>query len=212
MDNVLFGDFIYLDSERNLSDGNPLVAIEASPARFGPGAPTFYQRYVGGTGADAREPLPSQWVLRYLNGGPFTGGTDVIAWREVGGAAQPFACGQFPHWFPAEQRKLTIFDEEEHPVVPFVCPVECPPQPLLIPFPGAANRTAVGGSELPVPFNFGWLFLDLNPLDAGFGSGFTQSWVGTVHSAFHRFSVGLGAMPLDSGCNPGTEIVGLGFF
>lgn len=208
MDNVLFGDYVYLDSENNLSDGNSLVAIEAAPARFGPGAPTFYRRYVANSGADGREPLPTRWALRFLIGGAFSGGTDAIAWREVGGQTEPFACGQLPSWFPATQREFVVFDEQEHPELPFSCPFECPPQPILAPFPGAANRTRVGGSALPVPFNFGWLFLDLNPIEIGSGSSFAQSWMGTIHSARGRFSVGLGATALDSGCDPGTIAVG----
>ncbi|HZF10839.1 MAG TPA: hypothetical protein VFE33_18785 [Thermoanaerobaculia bacterium] len=206
MDNVLFGDFVYLDSENNLSDGNSLVAIEAAPSRFGPGAPTFYRRYVENSGADGREPLPTRWAVRFLTGGAFSGGTDAIAWREVGGQAQPFSCGQYPGWFPTAQRQLVVFDEQEHPVLPFSCPFECPPQPIFAPFPGAANRTRVGGAALPVPYYFGWLFLDLNP--AGPGDSFAQSWMGTVHSARGRFSVGVGATALDSGCDPGTIAVG----
>jgi len=39
-----------------------------------------------------------------------------------------------------------------------------PPQPgeVLTPFAGEAQCTEVGGDDLPVPFDFGWLFLDLN--------------------------------------------------
>jgi hypothetical protein len=208
MENVLYGDFIYLDAEHNLSDGNALVAIEAAPERFGPGAPTFYRRYVGGTGADAREPLPTRWAARFFNGGAFSGGTETIAWREVGGEAQPFECGQLPRWYPVGQKQFVIFDEEEHPEVPFICPFECPPFPFLLPYPAAANRTLVGGAALPVPYNFGWVFLDLNPVILGQFDTFAQSWVGTIHSARGRFSVGFGATPLDSGCDPGTIPVG----
>jgi hypothetical protein len=206
MDNVLFGDFLYLDAEHNLSDGDALVAIEAAPSRFGPGAPTFYRRYVGETGVDAREPLPTRWAVRFLNGGAFSGGTEAIAWREVGGQTQPFACGQYPSWFPVAQRQFVVFDEEEHPDVPTVCPFECPPTTTFSPFPGAASRTKVGGPNLPVPYNFGWLFLDLNPVRFEAGEPFQQSWMGTIHSARGRFSVGLAATPLDSGCDHATSL------
>ena len=200
MDNALFGDFEYLDAERNLSDGNALVAIEAAPGRLGPGAPTFYGRYVDGTGADAREPLPTRWAMRFLDGGPFTAGTDAIAWREVGRVTGPFECGQYPSWYPAAQKQILIFDEEEHPLLSH-CQFGCPPTPP-IPFPGAASRTKVGGASFPVPYYFGWLMLDLNPSQPDTAT--SQSWVGEVHSAFGRFSVGFAATPLDNGCNPGT--------
>ena len=63
-----------------------------------------------------------------------------------------------------------IFDEQEQPQVRAAFPVSPqPPKPGLIPFPAEAQRTHVGGAALPVPFNFGWLFLDLNTTVAAAG-------------------------------------------
>jgi hypothetical protein len=143
-DNVLFGDFFYLDPELNLSDGNALIAIEADPLHFQPGTRTFYGRYVGATAADAREPLPTRWAALYLNGGTFSGGTDLLYWREAGGVGQPFPCGHPPGWYPGTQRDIETFDEQEHPVTPFVFPVLPPLQPPMFPFAAAAGRTLVG--------------------------------------------------------------------
>ena len=38
---------------------------------------TFYGRYVAWTAADHREPLATNFAARYINGGAFTGGTDL---------------------------------------------------------------------------------------------------------------------------------------
>jgi hypothetical protein len=59
----------------------------------------------------------------------------------------------------------------------------------------------VGGTAVPAPFDFGWLYLNLNPPDSPAGY-VHQSWVGTVMKAQGRFSVGFGATPLDSACEP----------
>jgi hypothetical protein len=97
-----------------------------------------------------------------------------------------------------------IFDEQEHLQVPF-CPTgTCPIFPS--PFPAEAGRIAVGSASFPVPFSFGWLYLDMKtsarpsfPLPSP-----TQAWLGTIHTALGTFSVGYEADPRDSGCNPQT--------
>jgi len=53
-DNVLWGDFFYVDPDGRFAQGDGLVRIEADPERFGPGDLTFYGRYVNGSGADGR--------------------------------------------------------------------------------------------------------------------------------------------------------------
>jgi hypothetical protein len=202
-DNVLWGDFFLIDPAGDVAQGENLVRIESDPARFA-GRPTFYQRYVGGSGADGREPLPTVWDSRYLDGGAFTGGTDLIYWRDSRVRNQPFTCGQRPSWypFPWEYQRTVIFDEEEQPVVPF-CPFTCPVAPS--PFPAEAGRIAVGSSSLPVPFYFGWLYLDMKTSPAGAEERFaTQSWLGSIHEAQGAFSVGYEADPRDSGCSPET--------
>ena len=100
-----------------------------------------------------------------------------------------------------------IFDEQENPDVPTTFPVSPqPPTTGISPFPAEAQRTAIGGADFPVPFDFGWLYLDLNftqatnpnppedPLAA-------QAWVQAVMDAQGRFSVGFDAIQLDSACN-----------
>jgi hypothetical protein len=67
-DNLLWGDFFLIDPAGNLAQGENLVRLESDPARFA-GKPTFYERYVNGTGADGREPLPPVWYPIRLEDG-----------------------------------------------------------------------------------------------------------------------------------------------
>ena len=80
--NVLWGDYFYVNSAQNLADGNPLVHIEASatnPETSTSGQYTFYGRYDTPpfNADDNREPLATNFAIRFLNGGTFSGGTDL---------------------------------------------------------------------------------------------------------------------------------------
>jgi hypothetical protein len=205
-DNVLWGDFFLVDSAGNFAQGENLVRIESDPARFA-GRPTFYQRYVNSSGADGREPLPTVWGARFINGGAFTAGTDLIYWRDSRRRGEAFLCGQRPSWYPIlwDFHRTTVFDEQENPDQPF-CPFTCPPSPS--PFPAESGRVAVGGGDLPVPFDFGWWFLDMKLDGTSPALSLSQSWMGTLHEAEGAFSVGLEAEPLDSGCTPSPVLPG----
>src|ERR1700710_578590 len=83
--NVLWGDYFYVNSATNRAEGETLVHIEASatnPETSVAGQYTFYGRYVNWTAGDTREPLATNFAVRFLNGGPFSGGTNLIAWRD----------------------------------------------------------------------------------------------------------------------------------
>src|SRR5262249_37296824 len=147
----------------------------------------------------ARAPLPQSWPARSLPGGPFDGGTDLVAWREVPWAGAPFPCGQPPKGYPQFQRSLVVFDEEEHPQDLGVGFPELPP-PVLTPFPGAATRVTVGGSDLPTPYSFGWAWLDLSPWVNDPADPYAQAWVGQVSSSQGRCSVGFQGTHLNSLC------------
>jgi hypothetical protein len=171
---------------------------------------TFYGRYVGWTAADNREPLSTNFAVRYVTGGAFDGGTDLLVWRDSKVNQAPFTCpavaGVRPTWFPLGQEGIVIFDEEENPEVPTSFPVSPqPPQASLIPFPAEAQRTQVDGAALPVTAGFGWLYLNLNTTVAGNPNppedpAAAQAWVMAVMTAEGRFAVGFDAIQLDSAC------------
>jgi hypothetical protein len=225
--NVLWGDYFYVNSAENFAQGETLVHIEAAPgvgvnAGQGsyainpetgtPGEYTFYGRYVAWSAADNREALATNFAARFLNGGTFDGGTSLAVWRDSkvnqGAFTCPAVAGVRPAWYPLGQEALVVFDEQENPSVVVPSPVApAPPSPNAIPFPAEANRALVGGPAFPVPFTFGWIYLNLNQTSVVAGPNppedplAAQAWVTAIHDAQGRFSVGYNATMLDSAGN-----------
>lgn len=207
-DNQLWGDFFIVEPNEASAQGGPLVHIEAEDGfTGGPNGYTFYARYAfGGVLEDEREPLPTTFAVRFLNGAGFDGGTDLLVWRDsTRSLAGRLACGGAPAWFPLAQTQIVVFDEEENPVVESTPPVSGVPEaPQLVAFPLEAQRTTVGGPDLPVPFENGWLYLDLNqgPNPFAVDPFSSQSWVEAVYRAEGRYSLAVDAIALDSACDP----------
>ncbi|MFL6234388.1 MAG: hypothetical protein ACJ76N_14745 [Thermoanaerobaculia bacterium] len=198
--NVLWGDFFYIDQGRGFADGEGLVRIKADPAAF-TGQRTFYRRYVGGSGADGRQPLPQYWAARFADFGLSPeDGTDLIVWRDSGRIVDPFPCGHPPSWYPLLlPGSYQAFDEQEKPFIPPFTPVDPqPPPPPADQLPAEANRFRIGKERFPIPYKFGWLSLDL-----GLWPDPSQAWVGMVLKAQGHFSVSLGATVLADACQPG---------
>jgi hypothetical protein len=216
--NVLWGDYFQVNSAAAFADGNPLVHIEASPTNAETTTVnfyTFYGRYdtPAWNAADNREPLATNYAARFINGGTFTGGTDFIVWRDSKVNQGPFTCpaqtGR-PFWFPLGQEGIVIFDEQEHPQVPQQFPVSPQPQnPSLVSFPAETQSTHVGGASLPVPFDFGWIYMDLNTTVTGatnnpLDPAAAQAFVTVRMTSQGKFSVGYDALHLDSACSAGS--------
>ena len=212
--NVLFGDYFLVNPGQNFAQGEPLVHIEASatdPETSVPGEYTFWGRYVGWTAADNREPLTTNFASRYINNAAFNGGTDLLVWRDSKVDQDAFPCpvipGVRPSWYPLGQEQVVIFDEEENPFVVPESPFSPAEEFVLLPFPAEANRTRVDGSDFPVPFEAGWLYLNLNTTVAPAGANppedpaAAQAWVTPIMSAQGRFSVGYSALQLDNATN-----------
>jgi hypothetical protein len=208
--NVLFGDYFYVDQANNFAQGETLVHIEASatnPETSVPGQYTFYGRYVGWNATDNREPLATTFAARYADGGAFNGGTDFICWRDSKTNQGAFTCPAIngrPSWFPLSQEDIVIFDEQENPDVPQSFPFSPqPPTGGITVCPAESQRTEVGGINLPVPFEFGWVYLNLNTTITGNANppedpAAAQAWVTVVMDASGRFSVGFDAIQLDN--------------
>ena len=221
--NVLWGDYFYVNPGQNFAQGETLVHVEASatnPETSVPGEYTFYGRYVAWTAADNREPLATNFAVRYLNGGPFDGGTDLLCWRDAkvnqGAFTCPATLGLRPPWYPLGQEGVVIFDEQENPDVPTTFPVSPqPPQSGVQVCPAEAQRVQIDGPQFPVPFDFGWLYLNMNTTVAAAGNNppedpaAAQAWVTAVMDAQGRFSVGFDAIQLDSACNANHSVPGL---
>jgi hypothetical protein len=227
--NALWGDVFYVNPAQNFAQGDSLVHIEACQPGNGyigyvgngagrcplvPGDYTFYGRYVAGAAIDQRESLATTFATRYVNGGAFTGGTDLLVWRDTKlpptGPSGPHSCflpGPVT-WFPLSQTQVVAFDEaEEATSVCFTTDNVAPAIGGTDPcFPLATQRTPVGAGRPPPgaaplvpPSPFGWLYLNLNFTVAGDPfPGLAQSWVTTVMDAQGRFSVGYPAVPFDT--------------
>lgn len=188
--NVLWGDYYYVSSRRNTAESQAAVAIVADADVFQPGDYTFYGRYNGFDSRDNRAPLSSLYYTRFVNGGTFSGGTDLVVWRDnrrIGAAIR--TCGADPDWAPLGELQLIVFDEEENPT-------EIPRSNA---FPLTTQKVHVGGPSLPVADDFGWLMLDLWHSD----STHAQAWVSVIMSAEGRFSTGHQAIRADDLCNFG---------
>jgi hypothetical protein len=219
--NQLFGDFYVVDSTNDFAQGDVLVHVEADDLlNSGASATgyTFYGRYDAALlGADNREPLGTTWGARYLNGGDFDGGTSLTVWRDstTNNTNEFYACGNSagagPDWFPMNETEVVAFNEREDAVLLcFSGPggVISPPTSGSDPacFPYEAGNYAYGEGFLNGPYNFGWLYLNLNfddvgvsnDVDFGSNSDISQSYVMVNHDALERFSVGYSASKFTS--------------
>lgn len=188
--NVLWGDYYYVNSDHNLASSQAAVAIVADPDFFHSGDYTFYGRYVGFDSRDDRVPLSSLYYVRYVDGGTFSGGTDLVVWRDNRRAeVNPLNCGTKPSWAPLGEQQLVTFDEEENPRI-----IE-----QSNAFPLTTQKVHVGSTNLPVSQSFGFLALDLWHKDGTHAQG----WVGSIMTSDGRFGTGHEAVRVDDLCNFG---------
>ncbi len=205
--NQLWGDFLLVEPGADSAQGMPLVHLEAADD-LGAGNYTFYRRYSGG--ADQREGLATTYLFRYGFGGAFDG-TDVLVWRDSKRTISPFNCVlTAPSPFPISVSNLVLFDEQENVYTQETSPFS-PPIAVgdYIPFPWEAQRNDprdfIDEQVFPFPFDFGWVYLNLNNTVAGSQVPFEpllQNWVGVVMRAEGRFSVGFDAVHADNVTNP----------
>ncbi|HEV8238775.1 MAG TPA: hypothetical protein VGS57_05370 [Thermoanaerobaculia bacterium] len=235
--NILWGDYFYVNEMQNLAAGETLVHVEscgigllppkgvvggAGNCPFVPGDYTFYGRYASVAGQDQREPLSTTFATRYINGGLFDGGTDLVVWRDSKtiptGANGPHSCATTPSWFPLNQTDVVAFDETENPTdLCFTGDVISPPLggaetcfPLETQRVHLSGGNVIGSDPTP-PAAFGWIYLNLNSAVAGVSypaadPSIMQNWVTTLMDAEGRFGVGFDAIQLDSACAPRNVI------
>lgn len=207
-ENQLWGDYFIVDAPNNFAIGESMVHIEAELGLGAGAANTFYKRYTAAQ-EDDREALGSYFGTRYLAENPvFTGGTDLLVWRDSGVEVESFPCATGPgEPFPLNEVQVVAFDEQEQWTE--ICtgtqfPVS-PPLPGDPPcFPLETQRVTVGEGDFDPPYDFGWMFLDL---DVPGNSTQEQAWVVTNISALGAYSVGYDALQLNNltFANSGTE-------
>jgi len=207
--NILWGDYFYVNNGENFAQGETLVHLEAQlPGVTAPLVPSFYERYNPVAGEDFREALPGTFATRYLEGGAFDGGTSLVVWRdsELASNLTGFACNANAAWFPLAQTDVVGFDEQEQPED--LCFSDSPVSPPLgganTCFPLETQKVSVAdGNAIADPIApsapFGWLYLNLEHTPAGAQDYPSQAVVTTVMDASGRFSVGFDAIELRGG-------------
>ena len=198
-DNVLTGEYQQVNLESQYAQMNPLVHIRAIPEGGTPASRqhgaqnktnfdrTFYERYSGGT--DARQPLPSTFAARWMQGGPLQMETAYKIWREgVTGAGA--VCADYPGNANLPVREVVVFDEAEN----FVAgSLDLPETSLLY----------INDSELPQITNGatgGWTYFNLDT-EAGDGEA-TQNWVVVSMRSEAGYGGDFDATALGNGCSP----------
>jgi hypothetical protein len=204
--NVLWGDWLLADRSKDIAHGDMLVHIESCPACLAPGDHTFYGSYYGGLPLDGREPLPTTWAARYVNGGGFSGGTDLIVWREVNRPSFAYPCKQEgpSNWYPLEAAQILAFDETGLHVDPDSCGLADPgcDQDVLI--PNTTQRIHVAPA-LETPYSFGWLYLSLQHPIPAYGDNAAQSWVIVLMNA-DSMGAGFDVLQLDNANAPAVPL------
>ncbi|MEE8522994.1 MAG: hypothetical protein V3T72_03605, partial [Thermoanaerobaculia bacterium] len=194
--NVLWGDAFYLDPGGDAAMGIAALALRADADRLGPFDRTFYSG-VGCCGDDSREPLPSTYRVRFFDGGAFDGESDVILWLDPSvssvGFGDGFDCENPEHLVSfCQYLTLRVFDENG----------ELHSEQTINSSQPLSRRLRVGGGELPVPVDFGFIEVRNEVLEACIliPTGFIplQASAITVLRAAGRFSAAFESVALDS--------------
>jgi hypothetical protein len=232
-DNVLIGDWELVDpngASGNNAGGNPLVHLRAVPegGPAGSNIPTnlpytFYDRYTTAGGiyartVDRRQPLPSTFAARWIQGGATGFNTDFLIWRE-GYTGAGAGCANYAASKAQPLTELVRFDEHEN--ASSIAPLPFGPYQPLSPLP-VTSETPTSSSGFPGLTSSGdvagWFFI--NASNGGspaystapgrdFRSGSTtlvgarqnQGWITIRMTAQGRFSVMFDAASLGNGCS-----------
>jgi len=242
-DNVLIGDYQDINPNAttgNFAGGNPMVHIRAIP-EGGPAGSiptgttnlpfTFYDRYTPANNrrTDRRQPLPSTFAARWIQGGTGAFNSNYKIWRE-GFTPFPTACGNYL----ALNSNIAIvdlirFDEHENARASTGTLNISPPPPGAPGLPETSSTSTASAQYPPLSSSgdvAGWMFLNLNNLGSstystgggpgavrpGFAGAGTstplgnvrqsQNWVIVNMTAEGRFSVDFDAAWLGNGCSP----------
>jgi hypothetical protein len=204
--NYLTGRYTFVDKKKKIAHADTMVHVEASayePLTKTPGQYTFYGRFVGWSAADNREPLPTAFQARFINGNDPTGVTSDFAagkssffvWRDPQKLVNPFTCGSTPTTFPLSQRQVLIFDQQDN---------QTALSSSATPFPYAAQKVAITDPALAALPALGFLKADLSNPAGGTATGpasnpyARQGWVTAVHTAT-KDAVSVTAQPLGFG-------------
>jgi hypothetical protein len=240
-DNVLTGDYqqIFPRGDKSYAQGGPLVHIRAVPEGGPAGATvatnlpyTFYDRYTvnlpSNRTMDRRQPLPSVFAPRYINGGSGGFNSELKIWRE-GVTGSDAACTDYVRNNALPLTEVVRFDEHENATVfPLSVGSPAPPPPAT----PLAVTVANGNTAFLPPFSTsgdvgGWMYLNLNNgcssvysvgiVPPGIARDFrsntsttvglrqSQNWVITSMFAEPTYATEATAVALGNGCSPSPK-------
>ena len=198
-DNVLSGEYIRINPDPNSGNyagANPLVHIRAIPeggpagATVAPVFPyTFYDRYAHRS--DRRQPLPSVFSARYIDGGPTSFLTNFTIWREGVATASKDPC-DFAANAKLALRHASVVRFDEHENATAVAADASTPATMLLPSSSAILPPSSAAGD-----HGGWLWLSL---DNGTMKRPSQNWVIVQMYAEGRYGVDFDATFLANGC------------
>lgn len=196
--NVLWGDYEIIDKSKKLAISDALVHVRAEPndPDVAAGRYNFYSRFEAIGGNSFRQPLATKFAAHYVNApkAKFPTRSSLLVWRDSKSAATPFACTGAPAWYPLGYDEILAFDDQEN-----VEAVAADDKAI-----GAATqKIQVGGPTLPVTFEQGFLYLNLNATVTGvdvppIDPAAAQSWVTVAQDNKGKFVGGTRAVPMDS--------------
>jgi hypothetical protein len=228
-DNVLTGDWQIIDANPasgNYAGGSPLVHLRAIPEGGAAGGDTvetnlpytFYDRFEPTTRRrfDRRQPLPSAFAVRFIQGGSSGFLTNLLIWRE-GVTSGTALCSEYVSNSRLPMVEAVRFDERENPTANAPCTTTTCGLPTLQATSSVASSAIVFPPLVSGDVS-GWLALNLNNggslnYSAAAGRNFagsstqlgvrqSQNWVVPMLFAEGRYSVARDATALANGCTP----------
>jgi hypothetical protein len=221
-DNVLIGDYQQVNPNAttgNYAQGNPMVHIRAIPegglAGSTPGTNlpyTFYTRYQSALTPtrDRRQPLPSVFAARFIEGGATGFVTDYKIWRE-GTTGANATCAQYGGTATITGNAdlavsdIVRFDERENPFT-YTGSTNFSPLPTNIITLPETSRTSTASSAFPAMTSgdvAGWMYLNLDNQEFQRAS---QNWVIVSMFAEGRYAVDFDAAWLGNGCSAPEDV------
>ena len=209
-DNVLMGDYLQVDGTNDYAQGNPMVHIRAIPEGGSPATRratnfdrTFYSHLQPSARRtlDGRQPLPSTFAARWIEGGAGGFETHYKIWRSVTTESDA-TCAAYGSNALMTMTEVVRFDEEENPETLVAGPLDDPPIAPVPKLP-ATSRVSVDTDDVIPPTTQGavggWVYFNLdNPADPQSAS---QNWVVISMRAEGRYSADMDAVSLGNGCS-----------
>jgi hypothetical protein len=178
--NVLIGDYQQINpnpTTGNYAGGNPLVHIRAIPEGGAAGVAavatnlpfTFYDRYTPAATRtiDRRQPLPSTFAARFIQGGTGAFNTNFKIWRE-GVTGPNAACSAYVNNSGSLMRVIDLvrFDEHENPFTLAGGIIISPFPTTTVVLPETSSTSTSSGTfptfASPAGDVAGWMYLNLN--------------------------------------------------